>query len=63
MTDLALSHAKTGTSCPEDANPSGESVRKNFSAYIACNPLKSPDSDERIQRNPNFSNSRKAAFS
>jgi hypothetical protein len=46
MPDLALSHAKTGTSGPEDANPSGESVRKNFSAYIACNPLKSPDSDE-----------------
>jgi hypothetical protein len=63
MTDLALSHAKTAASRRYDANTSGKSAGKKFSAFISCNPLKSLDSDERIQGNPNESNSSKAGLS
>jgi hypothetical protein len=53
MTNLALSHAKSAASVCDDANPSGKSGAKNFSEFISRNPLKSLDSDERIQGNPN----------
>jgi hypothetical protein len=59
MTNLARSHAKTAAPRRDDSNTSGKSARKNFSAFISRNPLKSLDSDERIQGNPNESNSSK----
>jgi hypothetical protein len=47
----------------DDADPSGKSGAKNCSSFISLNPLKSLDSDERIQGNPNKSNSSKRGFS
>jgi hypothetical protein len=41
----------------------GEGAQKNFCAENPHNPLKSHDSDERIQGNPRKSNRRKAGLS
>ncbi len=40
-----------------------KSARKKFLRKIACNPLISLDSDERIQGNPSFSNPQNQGFS
>jgi hypothetical protein len=62
MTKLALSHAKTVGSRHAAVNTSGKSARKNFPRFISRNPLKSLDPNERIQGNPNKSNSSKRDF-
>jgi hypothetical protein len=57
MTDPALSHVKIARSRLR-ASSVGEKPRsKNIPTKIACNPLISHDSDERIQGNPRKSNS------
>jgi hypothetical protein len=59
MNNPALPHAKNASS---RLNAEGRSARKNFPHFNPRNPLKSLDSDERIQGNPNESNRRQRGF-
>jgi hypothetical protein len=56
MRILRFRHAKTARSLPGAAIARGEEAMNFFSRWIARNPLKRLDSDERIQGNPRKSN-------
>jgi hypothetical protein len=68
--ELSSAHEQFGASACQRRQASasapptlGKTAQKNLLAKIHRNPLKSLDSDERIQGNPRKSNSRESGFS